>query len=310
MMVRGKKYHPECVKCSTKGCKDTAKYIALDDNYCQAHMPVGAELSHRIDRKPTVSTPRSGGGGDDGGDVDSSPGRMSRPIAKRDIVKFNPRGPREQVEYDTTKKEYKQPSNPFASRDGKIGALPEVTPLPYTSTRPAAFQVPQRKIVSPKTQSQQESSSNDTSTDDSQQQQEDNDSSQSTPSKKKIQKKAKQTTIDDEPTPIGRVQAVPSVSDDNRPKIKEDPTKLFVEDDDEKDAKRGTPAAARKQRDALLDAKERLKDRLKDEPMPKGKKTYTVTVNPDGSAKTEQDLLEQKQREAAEKERRAKKKTR
>jgi len=183
-------------------------------------------------------------------------------------------------------------------------ALPEVTPLPYTSTRPAAFQVPQRKIGSPKTQ---ESSSNDTSTDDSQQQQEDNDSSQSTPSKK-IQKKAKQTTIDDEPTPIGRVQAVPSVSDDNRPKIKEDPTKLFVEDDDEKDAKRGTPAAARKQRDALLDAKERLKDRLKDEPMPKGKKTYTVTVNPDGSAKTEQDLLEQKQREDAEKERRAKKK--
>jgi len=163
IMVRGKKYHPQCIKCSTKGCTEPAKYLELDNNYCQTHMPSGAEITHRIDRKSTVSTPR--GGGDDDLDGGSSPGRVSRPIAKRDIVKFNPRGPREQVEYDTTKKEYKQPSNPFASRDGKIGTLPEAPALlPYTSTRPVAFQTPQRKFVSPnKTTTYSEDSSNDNS---------------------------------------------------------------------------------------------------------------------------------------------------
>jgi len=120
----------------------------------------------------------------------------------------------------------------------------------------------------------------------------------------------KKPVVDDEPTPIGRVQAIPSVAEDTRPKVKEDISKLFVmdDDDDEKEAKRGTPAAARKQKDVLLDAKDKLKARLKDDPKPKGKKEYTVTVNPDGSQKTEQDILAQKQKEAEDRERRGKKK--
>jgi len=95
--------------------------------------------------------------------------------------------------------------------------------------------------------------------------------------KKTSKKKQISSQVDDEPTPIGRVQAVPSVVDD-KPKVKEDISSLYSYDDEEKESKRGTPGAARKQKEALLDAKEKLKNRLKDDPTPSkglgaGKKT-------------------------------------
>jgi len=224
--------------------------------------------------------------------------RPTRAFAKNDVVKFTPRQPREETDYSGLKKEMAKPLNPFASRDGAVPAsLPEYTPPPaYVSTRSgvSSSSVPSRKIVSPKASSYEESEAEPES------------EPQPTPKNRK-----KQNIDDDEPTPIGRVQAVPSVVDENRPKVKEDPTKLFQDDDDleEKEAKRGTPAAARKQKDALLDSKEKLKSRLKDDPPAKGgKKHYTVDINADGSAKTAQDLLEQRQKEAAQKERRAKEK--
>jgi len=310
MIVRGNKFHPECVKCSFKGCKEPGKFISLDDNYCATHMPEGSDVSTRIDRKSTVSAPRD--------DSESSPGRVSRAFAKMDVaVKIAPRQPK--MEYSQEpKREVPKPINPFASRDGVIPQMEELAPIPkYVSTRPQAFQgsrkagaprqaersdepEPEREPELPAKRSQKggggrgggggggddEDSDNDTTNDDPE--------APTRVSKKNVEKLKKQN---EEKKKIE--------------KPKEDTSKLFVEDDDEEEKeaqKRGTPAAARKQIRELEDAKEKLKARMKDEPKAKGKPTYTIPANPDGTPKDAQDLLEARQKEAAKKARRMKEK--
>jgi len=294
IICRGKKYHTGCMKCSTKGCKESGKYVLLDDTYCETHKPEGAEISSRIDRKSTVSSRRP-----DDEDVPLA-ARPSRPVARADLLKVTPR-----LHKDTTVSESRdagKPTHPFATRDerpaGSIALPPpssresvasSVLPPPASSRETIASrpsEAPARKPVVAKKQPEPEP--------------------EPEPARDpKDDEDSENEGADDEPE-----AEKPAKKEKEEPK--EDPRQLFEdepeeEEQEEEDTKRGTPAAARKQVNAAKEAKAKLKDKLGDD-APKYKPSYKVTVNPDGSKKTELDLLEAHSKKAAEKEKRTKEK--